>query len=332
MTGECSVKSNVLDVVQALGIEGIIRGDEYVAPCPAHAERTGSPDAHPSWSVNLTAGISYCFSCHYKSSLQGLIVFMVGEESAKDWSVGEASLDSRGLLRRLAGVTSNLYIKPVTNVGFSETALDVFTTAPKWALKKRDVSEQACLEMGALWDGRQNMWSLLVRNAAGNLLGWQQKSDKGSKRFNNWPTGMSMADCLFGLQCAEKNMKPNDSIVVVESPLDAVRLWDMGFPAVAIYGSILSASQVSLLKHHHVIVAPDNDAAGKRMMAHANGVLPMPKVVSWGRYSTGVDPGDLSRTSLSRLVLDSRSILSIRYPPSRAWWSDARRCSPTRWG
>lgn len=50
----------VLRTIERLGIDGDVRGNELIAACPAHKERTGRPDNDPSWSINLDKGMHHC--------------------------------------------------------------------------------------------------------------------------------------------------------------------------------------------------------------------------------------------------------------------------------
>lgn len=308
--------SSVFDAVQSLGIDGVIKGDEYLAPCPAHKERTGRPDSHPSWSINLSNGLHHCFSCGYKGNVRSLISQLVGDEEASEWKITsspkQGELDSSDLINRLRDVTSNLYIRPPTNNGYPEASLEVFTEPPRWALDEREVDTTSCAEMGALWDSRSELWVLVVRDNFGNILGWQYKSQHGPKVFRNWPAGMHMASCLFGYHYIGDQIDARDDLVVVESPLDAVRLWSFDIPAVALFGSSISQSQAKILQNHHVLLMPDHDDAGNGLRKQADEKLKRVRHVDYDGFPRGTDPGDLSRISIDRLVSDSASTLMRR--------------------
>jgi DNA primase len=64
-------------------------------------------------------------------------------------------------------------------------------------------------------------------------------------------------------------VKDGDYAVLVESPLDAVRLFGAGIPAVASLGAWVSRDQVTLMARcfSYVILALDNDKAGKEATA-----------------------------------------------------------------
>jgi hypothetical protein len=53
----------VLTALEELGVEVLrVTGDEALAKCPAHLERTGKEDNHPSFSVNVEEGVSNCLA------------------------------------------------------------------------------------------------------------------------------------------------------------------------------------------------------------------------------------------------------------------------------
>jgi DNA primase len=68
---------------------------------------------------------------------------------------------------------------------------------------------------------------------------------------------------LFNLH----RVKASKTIYVVESSFDAIRLDQVGFPAVATLGANVSSSQIELLKKYfgNIVLVADNDEAGKIM-------------------------------------------------------------------
>jgi DNA primase len=68
---------------------------------------------------------------------------------------------------------------------------------------------------------------------------------------------------LFNLH----RVKTSTTVYVVESSFDAIRLDQVGFPAVATLGANVSASQIKLLAKYfnNVVLVADNDEAGSIM-------------------------------------------------------------------
>jgi len=78
----------------------------------------------------------------------------------------------------------------------------------------------------------------------------------------NHPSGMEKSKTLFGLHL----FKNESQITLVESPLDAVRFYNVGVPAVSSFGASISTEQVDLMARNFriVILALDDDPAGRR--------------------------------------------------------------------
>ena len=92
-------------------------------------------------------------------------------------------------------------------------------------------------------------------------IGFVGRSIEG-KEFKNTP-GMPKSKLLFNLH----RVKTADKVYVVESSFDAIRLDQVGFPAVATLGANVSNIQIELLKKYfnNIIVIADNDEAGGNM-------------------------------------------------------------------
>lgn len=296
-----SIESTIL----ALGIEGTLRGSEFVALCPAHEARTGSPDTNPSWSINVDTGLFLCFSCGYRGSLVTLISDIRGipADEAKSLIVKPE------LATTMSRITAP-YISIQPPKTLPEGRLSRYTDPPRWARTKRRISEAACHAFGVRWDFTNDSWILPIRRPSDSaLLGWQVKSES-ERAFSNFPTGVPKSTTLFGY-----DIFTGGRMVVVESPLDAVRLWSDGFhAAVATYGAIVSKAQVVLMTAaDEVVFALDNpriDDAGRkaneRLLVDTKGVL---KNVTFFEYgdADAKDPGDMSAADIDAGLRRARS-------------------------
>jgi len=100
-----------------------------------------------------------------------------------------------------------------------------------------------------------------VHSPDGMPVGFVGRSIEG-KEFKNTP-GLPKAKTLFNLN----RVKTADKVYVVESSFDAIRLDQVGLPAVATLGSNVSNLQIELLQKYfnNIIVIADNDEAGGNM-------------------------------------------------------------------
>lgn len=254
--------SLVADTLKSLDIEvWEEKGDELVALCPGHKARTGKEDNHPSWSINEETGVHYCFSCGYRGNLYTLVRDVKGDEPAKVlWS--EFEIHGRPVTKDEVKTIIN---KPKPGTFRSantkpESWLSDFVPPPDWALSRRRILAAGAAEYEVLWDTENDSWILPFRETESRrLMGYQSKSEK-KREFRNRPMRLEKARTLFGWPVVEKETR----IVVVESPLDAVLLADLGAPAVALCGSRISDEQAALLRDFdQVLVWMDADKAGE---------------------------------------------------------------------
>jgi hypothetical protein len=150
---------------------------------------------------------------------------------------------------------------PTTLVQMSEARLSVFDEPPAWALDARGITPLAASEHRVKWDVKTSSWITPIRDCvSGKLLGWQEKG-QGHRYFRNRPAGVAKSLTLFGIEVWE-----NPTMIVVESPLDVVRLTSLGIHGgVSTFGASVSSGQIALmLQAENLVVAFDNDVAGRK--------------------------------------------------------------------
>jgi DNA primase len=105
------------------------------------------------------------------------------------------------------------------------------------------------------------MVTIPVHSPDGLPIGFVGRSIEG-KEFKNTP-GLPKSKTLFNLN----RVKASSRVYVVESSFDAIRLDQVGFPAVATLGATISNAQIDLLQKYFndIIVIADNDVAGSNM-------------------------------------------------------------------
>ena len=284
--------TDVEDSLAKAGLEGRVIGYEYVAPCPMHEARTGRSDANPSWSVNLKTGVHHCFSCGYKGNLVTLardLEVEFDDVRTLSW------VDDKGQSQRVTLPDLTRVITAAADY-IDESLLGRFTRPPQWALDARRVTSESCRKYSVMWDQYTDSWILPIRDArTSGLLGWQVKG-QSSRVFRNYPAGVRKSRTLFGIDAFAC-----DRMVVVESPLDAVRLHSEGVDgAVAVMGAAVSQEQLYLMAAaSEVIFALDNprlDSAGRksveRLLTDTKGVLMSVRFFDY-RGIEAKDPGDM---------------------------------------
>jgi 5S rRNA maturation endonuclease (ribonuclease M5) len=315
---------DVTEVIDALGLDYDILNNEASALCPGHYKTTGKADHSPSWWINLDTGFHMCFSCGYKGNLLQLICDVRGlylknwldtedydYESAKSWLASVAEISIEKLLERLKELPTYVY-PSIPVLEMSEARLAVFVDPPEAALQSRTITPEAATKYGVQWDANKSAWILPLREPHFNkLMGWQEKGTL-DRTFFNRPAGLQKSKTLFGVENQNE-----DVVIVVESPLDCVRIASAGIDgAVAICGSSVSEEQVKLLRFSSKIIAafdnPTLDSAGKKASK---------EMLEWARKyglnlfffnygSSGKkDPGDMSVEEIQWGVANAKSSL-----------------------
>jgi DNA primase len=264
---------NIEQVLANLSIQIVrARGSEVLALCPMHKSRTGREDHNPSWWINEDTGAHICFSCGFKGNIFSLVAevreLYLGDgldyEAAKQWLANIEEISVEELAERLKRVPN--YVAIEEPIPMSEAKLALFTDPPQWALEKRSLTKEAANRYEVLW-APDNTWILPIRDPHDySLMGWQEKQE-GTRVFKNSPPGVKKSKTLFGGH--EQNP---DMVIVVESPLDAVRIASAGIiGAVSTFGAIVSDAQVKLLRYSDTVIAafdnPNIDEAGKTASA-----------------------------------------------------------------
>jgi DNA primase len=270
-----------------MGIE-VVResGGELWALCPGHLERTGKVDSHPSWSINESTYLHFCFSCGYSGSIQSLYQDILGDVPGDlAWELTKQSA--------ISSVNREERYEP-TNQGpiISEWTLRHFDALPDRMLERRHLQRISVEEFEVRWDKVTKCWVLPIRDLAGELMGFQFRQ-KGT--VINHPEGVEKSKTLFGIHL----FTDSDRITIVESPLDAVRFHGVGVAAVSSFGASVSDEQITLLSRNFrtVVLAMDNDKPGQAANRFLQGALRSRGCITMDFSYRGLavkDPGDVS--------------------------------------
>jgi hypothetical protein len=192
----------------------------------------------------------------------------------------------------------------------SDTRLAAFNAPPRWARLRRHLTAEACDLYGVKWDYTNELWITPIRDPYhGHLMGWQEKSET-ERFFRNFPTNVKKSKTLFGY-----DVFTGGQMIVVESPLDAVRIASEGITgAVATMGAHLSLSQIALMgAANEIIIALDNptiDKAGQNaarfMLSASKGVLRNVRFFDYSQ-TTAKDPGDMTLAEIQHGIAHAKS-------------------------
>jgi len=231
---------------------------DYIIFCPFHSNtRT------PAGEVDKNSGVFFCFSCHKVTDLVELIMHMSGRTYFESVRFIK-SKEQEGNLEQ--DINKSLYVRP-EYTQFDEVMIKRLNTqalASPRAIRYYDgrlITELSMKKFLLGYSEKQDMVTIPVHSPDGMAVGFVGRSIEG-KDFKNTP-GLPKAKILFNLH----RVKTADKIYVVESSFDAIRLDQVGFPAVATLGANVSNTQIELLQKYfnNIIVIADNDEAGGNM-------------------------------------------------------------------
>lgn len=231
---------------------------DYIIFCPYH-----NNSRTPAGEVDKTSGLFFCFACQHITDLTQLVMTTSGRsyfEAAryiKSKEVdGDLSYDIEKQLQDKPLYTQydELIIKRLNNQALeSPRAMRYYSG--------RLLTESSVKKFDLGYSEKQDMVTIPVHSPDGMAVGFVGRSVEG-KEFKNTP-GLPKSKVLFNLH----RVKTSDKVYIVESSFDAIRLDQVGLPAVATLGSMVSSIQMDLLKKYfnNIILLADNDDAGNVM-------------------------------------------------------------------
>ena len=257
--GNTYTKEQIKRVLTGTGvtIESEVDSD-YIIFCPYH-----NNNRTPAGEIDKFNGTFFCFSCHHVADLTEFVMHMSGRTYFESIRYIKSKETEQDLER---DINQKLLIKPDfvpydelilkrlnNNLSSSDRAKDYFTY--------RKIDPISCSKFSLGYSEKQDMVTVPVHSPDGMPVGFVGRSIEG-KEFKNTP-GLPKAKTLFNLH----RVKTADKVYVVESSFDAIRLDQVGFPAVATLGANVSNIQIELLQKYfnNIIVIADNDEAGGNM-------------------------------------------------------------------
>jgi len=253
-------KEQVKRVLSGSGVDVVSElENEYIVYCPFH-----NNTQTPAGEVNKEQGTFFCFSCHKVSDLVELVMYTSGRsyfECVRFIKSKEKEMDLE------KQINQQLYVKPEF-VAYDELILKrlynnlISLSRGKDYLLYRKISQNSWAKFSLGYSEKQDMVTIPVHSPDGVPIGFVGRSIEG-KEFKNTP-GLPKSKTLFNLH----RVKTSTRVYVVESSFDAIRLDQVGFPAVATLGATVSNAQIDLLQKYFndIIVIADNDEAGGNMM------------------------------------------------------------------
>ena len=233
-------------------------GNDFIIYCPYH-----NNSRTPAGEVAKDSGLFFCFGCQTTKNLEEFVMFTTGRtyfETARYIKSKETEHNIENIVNKAMYAPpefiqyDELLIKRLNNQALeSPRAMRYF--------EGRKITKASIEKFNLGYSEKQDSVTIPMQSPDGMTIGFVARTVEG-KEFKNTP-GLPKSKILFNLH----KVKSSSVVYVVESSFDAIRLDQVGFPAVATLGANVSLSQIKLLEKYfnNVILVADNDEAGNIM-------------------------------------------------------------------
>jgi DNA primase len=233
-------------------------GNDFIIFCPYH-----NNSRTPAGEVAKDSGLFFCFSCQTTKNLEEFVMHM----SNRTYFETVRYIKSKEQEHNIEMLVNKKLIAAPEFVQYDESILCrlhdqlLLSDTAKSYLHGRKITMDSMKKFSLGYSEKQGMVTIPVQSPDGMNIGFVGRSIEG-KEFKNTP-GLPKGKVLFNLH----RVKSSSIVYVVESSFDAIRLDQVGFPAVATLGANVSISQIRLLEKYfnNVVLVADNDEAGSIM-------------------------------------------------------------------
>jgi len=233
-------------------------GTDYIIFCPYH-----NNNRTPAGEVSKESGLFFCFGCQTTRSLIELIMHMTSRtyfETVRFIKSKETETDIEAVINKaLHQMPDFVQYDELLIKRLNKQALD--SPRAMTYFEGRRLTRESVIKFDLGYSEKQDSVVIPMQSPDGMSIGFVARTIEG-KEFKNTP-GLPKSKILFNLH----RVKASKIVYVVESSFDAIRLDQIGFPAVATLGANVSSSQIELLKRYFtgVVLVADNDDAGMIM-------------------------------------------------------------------
>jgi DNA primase len=331
----------IFTLLERLGCERIRKvGDEISCSCP-FGENHKRGDRRPSFGVRINSEDKSpynCFSCGARGAMEGLAIQTGNTDLVPDYKpkkIKRRTWHYQTKKRRFSNADQS---KPVF---FKDERLKPFVGVLSGYLKRRGITIDTAKKWELGVDRRYDRAIFTTRDYKGRLaviIGRDITGSDNRAKYSNYildvpndvmipfkPKGRNDSDFIgptkkfflygehifWGEKDKEENRKKD--LIVVEGPMDVLKMYQYGFFAVGVLGSYPSEQQANKLveltpRNGRLIVMADGDKAGDRMTKgiaqEIRGRIP----VYDATLEPGYDPGDASIEVINVALSDARII------------------------
>ena len=310
--------------------------DNIMASCPFH--QSDDPHGSTTFSMSMSRGIFYCFSCTASGSLKD---FLKGI-GVPPYEVGTLYAPLIERMRLNAPPPKSVHkFDPHSNELLPENLLGLFDYCP---IRLRDVGfqEQTLQHFDIGYDFYHNRITFPLRDVDGQLVGISGRRTEGDgprfkiykEEYKVWglPARQQVdrGVLLWNIHRAGPEcILTQRPIILVEGFKACMWVWQAGFTnVVALLGNRVTVEQKWMLDHLGVpvILMLDGDEAGREGTVRSGLTLAKSMSVKVTRLPEHEQPNDLTVEQLNRQLDDSTIFqLWLAKQPRRTSWKEDRR-------
>lgn len=278
-------------------------GTNLLITCPFHNNHN---ERHPSCGVCIDPdsplyGIFHCFTCGEKGPLFKLVAkcLDLSIEDAKQWLIDNFSNTYTEQVLNLPEIN----LTPKSKEYLDESILDEYSYFHPYMFK-RGLNEEVIKKFNIGWDSKVDAITFPVWDEHNNLLGVTRRSV--NRKYFHIPEGIDKPVYLLNFIIRDNISE----VYVVESQIDALYLWSMGYPAIALLGTGVS-KQYEVLKKSGIRVfhlALDGDMAGRHGNLRFIKNMPNDCLIDIIDIPNGKDVNDLTKEQLDSLQRIDKNI------------------------
>lgn len=316
-------ESNIYTALSLMGVTKtrVVNGN-VMCQCvlPSRHDRG---DRKGSLSIKINdngQSVVYCFGCHFRGQMVGLayefdkdcgsnIVQDVRKLEHNTYRPSFKDYDDVRHLRHRSDIGDLYLAKKHKLEEISEKDYkDCFSMVPRYIIESRGIDIDTCREWKiGYWNrGRKGVFFPVYdgeKRFVGYTIRWIFVKDDESPYLHM--SGLKKSNVLYGENMINK--KRSDKFVIVEGPIDALKVWAAGYNALSTLGGDFSDVQMSkilnLCKGMHGFAMGDGDKAGKLLASTIMEKLKGKKIdIKNVELDEGTDPGDLNSEQIKKKI------------------------------
>ena len=275
------------------------RGDRVIVTCPYHKD---GRESHASCTIydgdgELPKGTFHCFTCKESGNLSKFI----GECFDRDTSYGE-----QWLLENFGNtyIKSNINLevfeidrKKPSNTVIDDKILESYSKDFSY-LNKRKITNEICERFEIGYDQKSREVIFPLRDEKGRLVGLTKRKVD----YKKFELPKVVYKPVYLLYYIIKNNIRN--VYVCESQINALYLWSLGYPAIALLGTG-SKYQYNLLNKSGILfyhLCFDGDEAGDKGIKNFKENINKNCIVDVIQLPRGKDINDLDEEEINKLI------------------------------